>query len=342
LSLPQNAHAFRRALLRWYRRNARDLPWRPTRDPYAILVSEFMLQQTQVATVLPYYNEWLRRFPNFAALAHASDNDILHAWQGLGYYARARNLHATAKLIVDQYRGRFPRNINRIKQLPGIGRYIAHAVATFAFDQPVPIVEANTARVLSRLFNLQLPVDQTAGRDALWDRAASLLPQTSARLYNSALIDLGALICLPRPKCEICPVKQYCCATIPEVLPIKKARPRTKQLTENHIFAVRKKKILLHKADHRWRGLWILPPLQKRSTMNRVLYSAEFPFTHHRITLRVFRSRRRQVDPPKDRFAVANNHSQRWFRINSIDSIPIPAPHRRAIASLLSPAPAQS
>src|SRR5437660_937706 len=153
--------AFQRALLGWYRQHGRDLPWRRTRDPYAILVSEFMLQQTQVATVIPYYSEWLRRFPDLATLARASEEDVLHAWQGLGYYARSRNLHATAKAALDQHGTRLPRAIEQMQQLPGVGKYTAHAIASFAFDQPVPIVEANTARVLARLFNLQTPIDQT-------------------------------------------------------------------------------------------------------------------------------------------------------------------------------------
>src|SRR5437867_5810945 len=184
---------FRRALTTWYRKHGRDLPWRRTRDPYAILVSEFMLQQTQVATVIPYYHEWFRQFPDFAALNRASENDILRAWQGLGYYARARNLHATARAVVDRFRGRFPRSIEQMQRLPGIGKYTAHAIASFAFDQPVPIIEANTARVLARLFNLQTPIDQTTGRAALWNHAASLVPRSSTRGYNSALIDLCAV-----------------------------------------------------------------------------------------------------------------------------------------------------
>src|SRR6266702_8807355 len=159
----KNGRAFRRSLLRWYRQHGRDLPWRRTRDPYAILVSEFMLQQTQVATVLSYYNKWLRRFPDFATLAHASEASVLHAWQGLGYYARARNLLATAEIVVNRYGGHFPHEIVRMRELPGIGRYTANAIATFAFDQSVPIVEVNTARVLTRLFNFQKPVDCTAG-----------------------------------------------------------------------------------------------------------------------------------------------------------------------------------
>ena len=183
-----------------------------------------MLQQTQVAAVIPYYNEWLRRFPDFAALARAPESDILHAWQGLGYYARARNLHAVAKTVQHRHGGRFPRNLAAISELPGVGRYTANAVATFAFDQPVPIVETNTARVLARLFDFHSPIDRAAGREELWKRARTLVPKYSARIYNSALVDLGALICSPRqPKCRICPVKKFCRAKDPETLPNKKS-----------------------------------------------------------------------------------------------------------------------
>lgn len=322
----QDHRSFGRILLRWYNKHGRDLPWRRTRSPYAVLVSEFMLQQTQVATVLPYYNEWLRRFPNFSALAEASQADVLHAWQGLGYYARARNLRATAKLIIKSPRGRFPREIIRMRQLPGIGRYTAHAIATFAFDQSVPVVEANTARVLSRLFDLRLPIDRAAGRDALWKHAAELLPQRrSARIYNSALMDLGALICLPQPKCAICPVKQFCRASQPEILPLKKPRSRPKKLIENHVFVMSKNKILLQQADYRWRGMWILPRARTRSTINNALYRSAFPFTHHRVTLTVYPPGPQQI----------GSREARWFRVQSIEAIPIPSPHRRAISSLL-------
>src|SRR5436853_5948966 len=212
-----NASQFRRRLLRWYRNNARDLPWRRTRDPYRVLVSEFMLQQTQVATVLPYYRKWLRRFPHFRSLARATESEVLRAWQGLGYYARARNLHATAKLIVDRHRERFPKSFDQMRNLPGVGKYTAHAVATFAFDHAVPIVETNTARVLARLSNLRLPIDSSRGRSTLWNAAAMLVPAKHAAIYNSALLELGALVCVPRnPKCGDCPVKGFCRARNPE------------------------------------------------------------------------------------------------------------------------------
>jgi A/G-specific adenine glycosylase len=317
---------FRRALVNWYRRNGRKLPWRETRDPYAILVSEVMLQQTQVVTVSPYYNEWLNRFPDFASLARASESDVLHAWQGLGYYARAQNLRAAAKIVAQRHCKRFPRSIEQMQQLPGIGKYTAHAVASFAFDQPVPIVEANTARALTRIFNFQMPIDQAAGRTALWKRAGILVPLRSARIYNSALTDLGALICLPRhPRCEICPVKKFCRAKNPESLPIKKKRLPTMRIRENHALIVQSRQVLLQKANNRWRGMWILPPLRMQSADRQPAYRSIFPFTNHRVTLNVYADYRRK----------AKGRSQRWSKIDSLDSIPIPSPHRRALQSLL-------
>ena len=319
-------NGFRRRLLSWYARYGRDLPWRRTRDPYAILVSEFMLQQTQVATVLPYYEKWLQRFPNFAALARASERKVLHAWQGLGYYSRARNLHTTAKIVLDRHRGRFPISIEQMQSLPGVGKYTAHAVATFAFDQPVPIVEANTSRVFARLFNLRIPIDSVSGRRSLWKYAASLVPKKSSTAFNSALLDLGALVCLPRkPKCEICPVKKICLATNPQSLPIKRPRPETKQLVERHSFVIRNDRLLLAQSANRWQGMWILPPLNLTSKRNGAIYKATFPFTNHRVTLQVFRQGRSKIDQDRER----------WFSMPALESIPIPSPHRRAILDLL-------
>ncbi len=317
---------FRRALIKWYRGSGRDLPWRHTHDPYAILVSEFMLQQTQVATVIPYYNEWLRGFPDFISLARASENDVLRAWQGLGYYARARNLHAAARAVVNRHRGRFPRSVEQMQQLPGIGKYTAHAVASFAFNQSLPIVEANTARVLTRLFDFRKPIDSAPGSKTLWANATMLVPKINGLLYNSALIDLGALICVSRqPKCGICPVKEFCSAKDPQMLPIRKSRPRIKGLTEKHAFVVRQGKILLEQSSTRWRGMWMLPPLQTVPANQQPIYKGIFPFTNHRVALNVFARRQQKI----------GGRLQRWVRINSLESIPIPSPHRRALQSLL-------
>ena len=318
-------------LVNWYRRNGRDLPWRKTRDPYAVLVSEFMLQQTRVATVIPYYNKWLRRFPDFGALARASESQALRAWQGLGYYNRARNLHMAAKIVQHRHRGSLPRDISSIRKLPGVGSYAANAAATFAFDQSVPIIEANSARVLARLFDIRAPADSAIGREKLWGNAAHLVPRRNAARFNSALVDLGALVCLPnKPQCNICPVKKFCRAKNPEVLPMKKSRPRTKRLIERHAFIVSQGKILLERSSTRWRGMWILPPLKfgglKPSSLRRgPVYKLVFPFTNHHITLSDYAHVPRTID----------GRLQHWVKIDSLDSIPIPSPHGKAVRHLL-------
>jgi A/G-specific adenine glycosylase len=288
-----------------------------------------MLQQTQVAAVIPYYYKWLRRFPDFGSLAQASQNGVLHTWQGLGYYARARNLHATAKIVMDRHGGNFPQTVEQMQQLPGIGKYTAHAIASFAFNQSVPIVEANTARVFARLFNLYESIDSDPGRRTLWQHAAKLLPKINAAPFNSALLDLGALVCVARrPKCNLCPVKVFCRAKNPATLPVRNSKPETKRLIEMHALIVSRGRILLEQSRHRWRGMWILPRLEtsglKQQRFQRTaVYQSVFPFTHHRITLSVYR-----CSAPK-RIASA----QQWFE--SIEHVAMPSPHRRATNALL-------
>jgi A/G-specific adenine glycosylase len=182
---------------------------------------------------------------------------------------------------------------------------------------------------LSRLLDLRIPIDSTAGRNALWNSASALTPKKAPAAYNSALLDLGALVCLPRqPKCGICPVKRFCRAKNPKSLPIKRPRPGTKQLVEKHAFVVEHDKLLLEKSPARWRGMWILPPVKldglKPSSLPHPIYTAVFPFTNHRVALKVFRQRPLKIDNGKC-----------WFPLRKLDSIPIPSPHRRAIDALL-------
>jgi A/G-specific adenine glycosylase len=216
-----------------------------------------------------------------------------------------------------------------MRQLSGIGKYTAHAVASFAFDQSLPIVEANTGRVLARLFNLRESIDSDAGRKMLWQHAASLLPKSDASTFNSALLDLGALICVARkPKCDVCPVKAFCRAKNPAALPVRKSRPETKQLVEMHALIVRRGRILLEQSRHRWSGMWILPRLEPDCSkqlrfQRRPVYESVFPFTRHRITLSVYRR------PAPKRIAPG----QQWF--GSIEEVAMPSPHRRAAQSLI-------
>lgn len=199
----------RQVLLNWYAQSGRDLPWRQTRDPYAIWVSEIMLQQTQVKTVIPYYQRWLEQFPTVEALANSEQQQVLKVWQGLGYYARARNLHLAAQKIVQEYGGVFPQQLEAVMSLPGIGRTTAGGILSAAFDQPTAILDGNVKRVLSRLVALQIPPNRAIAH--LWSLSEALLDPKSPRDFNQALMDLGATVCTPHnPTCSGCPWSFHC------------------------------------------------------------------------------------------------------------------------------------
>ncbi len=201
------------ALLRWYAAHARDLPWRSQSSPYRVWISEIMLQQTRVDAVVPFYERWMRLFPDVQTLAAASERDVLIAWEGLGYYARARNLRGAAKLIVSRYSGRLPDRLEELRSLPGVGRYTAAAIASMAFGVDEPVLDGNVRRVLARYFDLRLPADSGAGLKRLWLLARQHLPPGRAADYNQALMDLGATVCLPRnPHCSRCPLRKSCSA----------------------------------------------------------------------------------------------------------------------------------
>ncbi len=321
---------FRAALAQWFRAQGRDLPWRRTRDPYAIMVSEFMLQQTQVVTVLGFYARWLARFPDFQTLAAASQAAVLHVWQGLGYYSRARNLHRAAQQVVARHGGTLPDDLAAIAALPGVGRYTAGAVASFAFDRATPIIDANIARVLARLIDLREPIDTARGSEILWQTADALLPTSGGRLHNSALMELGALVCTPRaPQCSRCPVRAHCRAKNPASLPLKKPRRKTVALIEDCAWIVRKGRLLLaQQTGSRWRGLWKLPALPAPVRAAKLLLALDYPFTHHRVTLSVF-----ATAAPK---RIAAPH--RWIALGGIETIALAAPHKRAILRLLATA----
>jgi len=206
-----HAPAFRRALLRWFRRHGRDLPWRKTRDPYRVLVSEFMLQQTQVARVEAYYHRFLELFPSIDALATASAIQVRESWQGLGYYRRAEHLHRLARVVVQDYSGVIPAEPTVLLRLPGVGPYTAGAVASFAYERPAPAVDTNVARVLRRAFHPNLSA-AVAGR-RVWATAARILPPRgkTAWAFNQAVMELGALVCTARQaRCHCCPVRRAC------------------------------------------------------------------------------------------------------------------------------------
>jgi A/G-specific adenine glycosylase len=214
----QSARSIAKLLVKWFRASARDLPWRKTRDPYAIWVSEVMLQQTQVKTVIPYWTRWMTQLPNVRALAGVSEERLLKLWEGLGYYRRARHLQRAAQTIVKEHNGKFPCNFEAILALPGVGRYTAGAVCSIAFDQPHPVLDGNVVRVLTRLFGIPGNPKERRTNEQLWQLAASLVAAAGSEKagcshLNQSLMELGAIICLPQaPKCEACPVRKHCIA----------------------------------------------------------------------------------------------------------------------------------
>jgi A/G-specific adenine glycosylase len=215
----EQVREFQRRLLRWYSRHARDLPWRRTRDPYHILVSEVMLQQTQVERVLGYYEPFLRRYPTFEALAASSEPQVREAWDGLGYYARARNLHRTAQQVTTQHGGKLPDDPVAIQRLPGVGRYTAGAVLSFAYQQDAAILDTNAARVLRRVFGVRGAQSKSRLQRRLWEVAEAVTPAGKADRFNQAIMDLGATICHARnPECPRCPIKNHCRSAIRESL----------------------------------------------------------------------------------------------------------------------------
>lgn len=208
---PQGALTFRRRLLRWYGRHRRALPWRGTRDPYAVLVSEFMLQQTQVSRVTGHYPRFLRRYPTLEDLAAAPADAVRESWDGLGYYARVRNLHAAVRRVVVEHQGVFPSHPDELRRLPGIGRYTAGAVASIAFGADAAVVDTNIARVLGRVFRVPGRRGSAARAKRLWSLATRILPPGRAGDWNQALMDLGATVCTARrPRCGACPVATVC------------------------------------------------------------------------------------------------------------------------------------
>jgi A/G-specific adenine glycosylase len=252
-------------LLAWYERHARQLPWRGHPDPYAIWVSEIMLQQTRVETVIPYFTHWMERFPTILSLAQASEQEVLQAWEGLGYYSRARNLHRAAKQVADHWNGRLPSTRQELESLPGIGAYTAGAIASMAFGQDEAALDGNIRRVLARIFNVDLPLRSPQGEHRLWELARQILPHERAGDFNQALMDLGATICTPQsPACLICPISAVCQAFalgIQEDRPVLAARPSVPHYTVTAAIIRREGKFLIaHRPSNGLLGgMWEFP-----------------------------------------------------------------------------------
>jgi A/G-specific adenine glycosylase len=301
-------------ILNWYSRHKRDLPWRGHPDPYAVWVSEIMLQQTRVETVIPYFERWMERFPTVSDLAAATEREVLSLWEGLGYYSRARNLHEAAGIVAKEFGGELPHDPAALRKLPGIGRYTAGAIASMAFGQDVATLDGNLRRVFARVFDVAQAADSLAGEKILWGLAEEHLPKGHAGDYNQALMDLGAGICLPRnPTCLLCPFNDVCKA---RQLGIQEQRPVLKPKVEIPHYIVtaavlrRDGKILLAKrpAKGLLGGMWEFPggKIEKGETLEACLAREireelgagirvgeafgiyQHAYTHFRITLHAF------------------------------------------------------
>ena len=301
-------------LFSWYKSQGRKLPWRDSTDPYTVWVSEIMLQQTRVETVISYFERWMQRFPTIAELAAASEQEVLSVWEGLGYYSRARNLHKAAGIVNEHYGGELPEDLEKLRDLPGIGRYTAGAIASMAFGQDQASLDANIRRVLARIFNVSEPADSAAGEDILWRLAEEHLPKGRAGEYNQALMDLGAIICSSKkPRCLFCPLSDMCQAYqhgIQEQRPVLKPKPDVPHYIVTAAVIRRNGKLLLARRPSKGLlgGMWEFPggKLEKGEMLEGCLareireelgadITVDEPFgvyqhayTHFRITLHAF------------------------------------------------------
>ena len=365
----RHIRALVRRLLKWFSLNARDLPWRRTGDPYAIWVSEIMLHQTQVKTVIPYWERWMRELPGVQALAHAKPERVLKLWEGLGYYTRARNLHMAARFLAAHRRAQFPREFSEVLALPGVGRYTAGAICSIAFNQPTPVLDGNVTRVLARLFEIDADPREGATQAVLWRFAETLVTQAAAEatdyrsartrhcagncsLLNQSLMEFGAVICTPRqPRCSACPLRAHCLAfKAGRVAELPRVRPRD-SVTARHFLAV----VAGHRGHFLVRQrpagtingqLWEFPALEvdgrrlspQQSALALLgtmpdrlspLCTVRHTITSSRITLHAFSAKLRSR-------RVVQGSAGRWLTLRELARLPFPSAHRQVLEHLAS------
>ena len=354
---------FQKLLHQWYEKHKRPMPWRETNDPYKIWVSEVMLQQTQVNTVIPYYIKFLKQFPNLKSLAEASQHDVIKVWEGLGYYARARNLHRATQKVVHEYQNQIPGNIADFQRLPGVGRYIAAAVLSIAFDVPLAVVDGNVKRVLARLFRIEEPANKTSSAGIFEKSATMLLLKKQPGTHNQAMMELGALICKPaNPDCMGCPVKRFCQSYEKNAVGEYPKRIKKKPTPEYHIAVgviLKNDKILItkRKSEGLLGGLWEFPggKIEKGETPEEAclrelkeevnlkveieshLTQVKHAYTHFKIRMEVFicrfKSGRVRLEGPVD---------HRWITMNQIEKYAFPRANHKFFPALQRYSPRRS
>ncbi len=320
---------FQDALVSWFQEGARDYPWRRTVDPYQILVSEVMLQQTTIQSVVENrrFERFIEEFPDPETLAQASEQAILRAWEGLGYYNRVRNLQKTAREVVEQHGGEFPKTLEGLQTLPGIGAYTSAAVASFAYNLSAPLVDANVARLFSRLFDDHTEIDSSEGQKAVWELARELVSIQEGRAYNSALMELGQRVCKSREvHCMECPVAQFCQTQTPLELPVKKPKKKASEVTEHALWLVRgESKVFLQKGSgSRRKGMWTLPLVSlEQVALFPLIHESKYTITRYKVSLRVYEAE------------LAEGLEGEWKSISELQDLPMPSPIRRVINELL-------
>lgn len=346
-------------LLKWFSENSRDLPWRKTTDPYAIWVSEIMLQQTQVKTVIPYWERWMNRFPNITSLASANEDEVIKLWEGLGYYSRVRNMRKAAKCIVTDYDGKFPCDLEHVLSLPGVGRYTCGAICSISYNQPEPIVDGNVVRVLTRLIGIEESSKSKSVVDCLWSVAGDLVrhamslqkpKQRNASSFNQAMMELGALVCTPRnPLCGNCPLKGRCVAWKENKVEIIPAVPKRVGLTKRRFvgFAIRwRNKIFVRRRPRSGvnAGFWEFPNWEMDAAVeakhiakaNLSLSQEELSplcvinhsITRYRNRLEIF------VIEPREKPRLTKLNGQ-WICETKLEGLPLTSAHRKVVDKLI-------
>ena len=312
------------ALVDWFLAHGRDYPWRRTTDPWAILVSEVMLQQTTIPTVLGRYEAWMAQFPTPAHLAAATEQEALRSWEGLGYYRRVRALQAAARAIVTQHGGSFPDSEKDIRALPGIGDYTVGAVLSFAYNRPAPLVDANVARVFARLFNDRTPIDSPAGRRQHWQWAAQLLHPTNPRAYNSALMELGQTICTGNePRCLACPIRTWCRAECPNELPVKLPKKSIEAIEHHDILCIQSGCILLERQakGKRHEGMYRLPRRDaEEASALPLLRTQQYSITRYKVTRYLHGC---DTATPRE--------GEQWIPLSDLPGLPLASPDRKIL-----------
>ena len=287
----QKKPAFNISIIKWHKKFGRhNLPWQKSKDPYHVWVSEIMLQQTQVVTVISYYQKFITKFKTIKALAQASEDLVLSMWSGLGFYSRARNLHAASIMIMKEYRGHFPDNFQDMIRLPGIGRSTAGAILAFCFNKPYPILDGNVKRVLSRVYGITTPINNSSTEKKLWLLSEKNLPKNNIDIYTQAIMDFGATLCIPKkPKCNICPVTQSCVAYVNELtaqIPKKNiVKKNDIKKTHFYIYEYQKQVFLVKNRSGVWNGLW-LPPNEEIKLKNKEIIKyghRQSVFSHYKL-----------------------------------------------------------